>query len=57
MYIKQLKCFIEYVEEGRVKHSYDIKGGVESLWVVDSYLKSDLQKKNIKNTKNYKFEF
>jgi|MDTC01.3.fsa_nt_gb spore coat polysaccharide biosynthesis protein SpsF len=57
MYIKQLKCFIEYVEEGRVKHSYDIKGGVESLWVVDSYLKSDLQKKNIKNTKHYQFEF
>ena len=57
MYIKQLKCFIKYVEEGRVKHSCDIIGGVESLWVVDSYLKSDLQKKNIKNTKNYQFEF
>ena len=57
MYMKQLKCFIRYVEEGRVKHDHDIRGGIESLWIAESYLKSDPQKKNIKNIKNYRFEF
>jgi predicted dehydrogenase len=57
MYIKQLKCFIEFVEERRVKHSYDIEGGIDSLWVVEAYFKSENEKKIIKNMKNYKFEF
>lgn len=57
MYIKQLKCFIDYVEEGRIKHNYDINGGLESLWVVESYFNSENQKKIIKNKKNYQFEF
>lgn len=57
MYMNELKCFINYVEEGRVRHSYDIDGGIESLWVVESFLRSVEKKKIIKNTKNYRFEF
>jgi spore coat polysaccharide biosynthesis protein SpsF len=57
MYINELKCFINYVEEGRVKHSYDIDGGIESLWVVESFFHSVEKKKIIKNVKNYRFEF
>ncbi len=57
MYIKELKYFIDYVEEGRVKHPFDIEGGVESLRVVEAYLLSEKQKKIIKNKKNYRFEF
>jgi predicted dehydrogenase len=57
MYIKELKYFIDYVEEGRVKHSYDIEGGVESLKVVEAFFLSNRQKKIIKNKSNYRFEF
>ena len=57
MYLKQLMCFIEFVEEGRIKHNYDIEGGLESLWVVDSFLNSENQKKIVKNNKKYRFEF
>ena len=48
MCLKQLTCFIEFVEEGRIKHNYDIEGGLESLWVVDSFLNSENQKNSKK---------
>jgi len=57
MYVKQLKCFIEYVEEGRVKHQHDIDCGIESLWIVEAYFNSEKQKKIINNSKKYRFEF
>ena len=57
MYIKQLECFIKFVEEKRVKHPYDIEGGIESLWVVEAYFNSENKKEIIKNMKNYQFEF
>ena len=55
MYLKQLECFINYVEEHRISHSYDINGGIESLWVVESLSKSDKQKEIIINQENNKF--
>lgn len=57
MYLNQLKCFIDYVEEGRVKHNFDINGGLESLWIVDSYFSSIKQKKIVHKVNNYRFEF
>ena len=57
MYLDQLKCFVNYVKEGRIKHPLDIEGGIESLWAVESYFKSHMQKKSIKKMKNYRFEF
>ena len=56
MYFEQIKCFVNYVEEQRVKHPYDIQGGLDSLWVVESLFKSDTQKKIIKNQNNKKSE-
>lgn len=57
MYINELKCFLKYVEQGRVKHSYDINCGLESLWVAESFLHSVQKKKIIKNNKKYRFQF
>ena len=55
MYLKQLECFINYVEEHRIKHSYDINGGIDSLWVVESLFKSDKKKETIINQDKNKF--
>tara|TARA_B100000963_G_C22619471_1_gene669142 strand:+ start:1015 stop:2805 length:1791 start_codon:yes stop_codon:yes gene_type:complete len=57
MYLKQLRCFIDYVEEGRIKHSFDIDGGIQSLWVIESYFNSINQKKIIRKDNNLRFEF
>jgi predicted dehydrogenase len=57
MYVNQIKCFVDYVKEGRVKNIFYIDSGVESLWVVDAYFQSNSKKKIIKNIKNYRFKF
>jgi spore coat polysaccharide biosynthesis protein SpsF len=57
MYIQQLKCFIEYVEEGRIRNSHDIQSGIDSLTVVESLFKSDEKKKIIIISKNNQFKF
>ena len=55
MYLKQLECFKNYVEEQRIRHPYDINVGIDSLWVVESLFKSDKQKEIIINHNNNKF--
>ena len=57
MYINQLKCFINFVEEGRIRHSFDIVSGIDSLWTVKSYLDSVKYKKSIYNENLHRFEF
>ena len=57
MYLNQLKCFINYVEEGRIKHSLDIVSGIDSLWTVKSYHDSVKYKKSIHNENLHRFEF
>ena len=57
MYVQQLKCFIKYVEEGRMKHSNDIQSGIKSLQVVESLFRSDKKKEIIKISDNKKFKF
>ena len=39
-YVDQLRKFIEYVEEGRVRHSFDAFSSIDSLRIVDSILLS-----------------
>ena len=58
MYIKQLKDFIKYVEERRIKHPRDIREGVESLKAVVSLIKSYEEKKiiPIMNDNNSQFD-
>ena len=57
MYIKQLKDFIKYVEERRVKHPRDIREGIESLKVVISLIKSYKEKKIIPIISNNNSQF
>ncbi len=57
MYVQELKCFIKYVEEGRIKHSNDIQSGIESLQVVKTFFRSDKKKEIIKISSDKKFKF
>jgi len=57
MYIDQMKKFIQYVEEGRMKHPYDINSGIDSLKLVDALFTSNEQKQNVKIYSNKKFKY
>ena len=57
MYIDQLKEFIRFVEEGRVKHQYDALSSVESLKVVDALFKSNKTGKKVDIEQNKRFSF
>jgi len=56
-YIDQMKMFINYVEEGRLKHSYDIFSGIESLKVIDAFFKSSKNYIRVKIPHNERFSF
>ena len=57
MYVDQLKEFIRFVEEGRVKHQYDAISSVESLKVVDAFFKSNKTGKKVDIEQNNRFSF
>ena len=57
MYVDQLKEFIRFVEEGRVKHQYDALSSVESLKVVDAFFKSNKTGKKVDIEQNKRFSF
>ena len=57
MYVDQLKEFIRFVEEGRVKHQYDALSSVESLKVVDAFFKSNKTGKRVDIEQNKRFSF
>jgi predicted dehydrogenase len=57
MYVDQLKEFIRFVEEGRVKHQYDALSSVESLRVVDAFFKSNKTGKKVDIEQNKRFSF
>jgi spore coat polysaccharide biosynthesis protein SpsF len=57
MYVDQLKEFIRFVEEGRVKHQYDAISSVESLKVVDAFFKANKSGKKIDIEHNQRFSF
>ena len=57
MYVDQLKEFVRFVEEGRVKHQYDALSSVESLKVVDAFFESNKTGKKIDIEHNKRFSF
>ena len=57
MYVDQLKEFIRFVEEGRVKHQYDALSSVESLKVVDAFFKSTKTGNKVDIEQNKRFSF
>lgn len=57
MYVDQLKEFIRFVEEGRVKHQYDAISSVESLKVVEAFFKSNKTGKKVDIEQNKRFSF
>ena len=56
-YINQLKEFIGFVEEGRVRHKYSALASIESLKVVDAFFESNLSDKKIHLTDDSRFTF
>jgi len=57
MYIDQLKEFVCMVEEGRVKHKYDVLSAVESLKVVNALFESNTTGKKVSIYRGEKFSF
>ena len=57
MYVDQLKEFVRFVEEGRVKHQYDALSSVESLKVVDAFFESNNTGKKVEIEQNKRFSF
>lgn len=48
MYVEQTRKFIEYVEEGRMKHSYDALSSLDSLRIVEALFVSIEKNKCVK---------
>jgi len=48
MYVEQTRKFIEYVEEGRMKHSFDARSSLDSLRIVDALFVSSESNKCVK---------
>jgi len=57
MYIDQMKLFIRYVEEGRMKHKFDLHASIESLKVVEAHFESNRTGKKVKIERNERFSF
>ncbi len=57
MYIEQMKQFVRYVEEGRMKHSFDAESSIESLKVIEALFESDKTGSRITIERNERFTF
>ena len=57
MYVDQLKEFVRFVEEGRVKHQYDALSSLESLKVVEAFFKSNKTGRKVNIERNERFSF
>jgi len=57
MYVDQLKEFVRFVEERRVKHQYDALSSLESLKVVEAFFKSNKTGKKVDIVRNERFSF
>ena len=57
MYIDQLKEFVSMVEQGRVKHRYDVQSAVESLKVVEALFESNTTGKKVGIQRGENFSF
>ncbi len=57
MYVDELKEFVRFVEEGRIKHQYDVLSSLESLKVVEAFFKSNKTGKKVDIERNERFSF
>lgn len=57
MYVDQMKKFINYVEEGRVRHQHDASSSIESLKVVEALFESDRLEARVNIARNERFSF
>lgn len=57
MYINQLKRFIDYTEEGRIVHQFDVTSSLESLKVVEAMFESDISATRVNIERNDRFTF
>ena len=57
VYIDQMKEFIRYVEEGRVKHKFDLQSSIETLKVVKAHLESNETGSKVQIERNDRFTF
>lgn len=57
MYIEQMKQFVRYVEERRIKHEYDVTSSIESLKVVEALFKSNETSQAVDIERNERFSF
>jgi len=57
MYIEEIESFIDYVEENRVRHSFNLESAIESLKLVEALFKSHSEKRVIDIPQNKRFEF
>ena len=48
MYVEQAKKFIDYVEEGRMKHPFDVPDSLDSLRIVEALFEADESGKCVK---------
>jgi len=57
MYVDEMKEFINYVEEGRVKHPFDIDCAIKSIKLIDALFESNNTKSIVKIPYNERFKF
>ncbi len=57
MYVDEIKEFIDYVEEHRIKNSFDIESAIESIKIVDALFESVSKNSIVQIPYNKRFEF
>jgi spore coat polysaccharide biosynthesis protein SpsF (cytidylyltransferase family)/predicted dehydrogenase len=57
MYIEQMQEFVRYVEEGRMRHKFDISSSIESVKVVEAHFESNKSGRKVEIERNEKFSF
>ena len=57
MYLDEMNEFVRYVEEGRLRHKFDVSSSLESLKVVDAFFESEKTGKKVQFDRNERFSF
>lgn len=57
MYLEQMKMFLSYVEEGRMKHNFDAISSLESIKMVEAMFESDRLASGINIARDERFTF
>lgn len=56
-YVKELEKFVRFVEEGRIKHSFDTSSAIESIKVVEALFQSNDSGRKINIERDERFNF